>query len=68
MLKAEDNDSGNALGSKTIGSTLNQKSSPSFVKNEDETMQNEGDKSNYKDITGSLMRTRKALSKTRPPN
>ena len=60
--------SGNAPGSKTIGSTLNQNSSQIVTGDVDETMKNEGDKSNYKDITNSLMRTRKDLSKNRPPN
>jgi hypothetical protein len=68
VLQAEDNDSGKAPASHFIGSSYHQKSSPSFAKNVDEPMKNEGDKSDYKDITGSLMRTRKDLSKTRPPN
>ena len=65
---AEENDSGKSPGSHFIGTTMNQNSSQIVTGNVDEHMKNEGDKSNYRDITGTLMRTRKDLSKTKPPN
>ena len=68
MQHAEENDSGKAPSSQFIGSALNQNSSLKVTGNVDEPMKKEGDQSDFKDITGSLMRTRKDISKTRPPN